>query len=110
MFGIGTTELILILVVALLVLGPQRLPEVMKLLGKVLSQFRKITDEVKKEIMDQEELGEIQESLKELGEVPRLMQKQMEKELEEMERLKKENREDESGTEETGEKGEKRED
>jgi len=80
----------------------------MKLLGKTLSQFRKITDEVKKEIMDQEELEEIQESLKEIGEVPRLVQKQMEKEIEEMERLKKEIGEDESGTEEKGEKEKER--
>ena len=45
MFGIGTTELILILVVALLVLGPKKLPEIARSLGRGMAEFRKASNE-----------------------------------------------------------------
>ncbi|WP_084301731.1 Sec-independent protein translocase protein TatB [Desulfonatronovibrio hydrogenovorans] len=50
MFGIGTTEIIVILVVALLVLGPKKLPEIAKSLGKTLAEFRRVTTDVKRTI------------------------------------------------------------
>lgn len=50
MFGIGFQELLLILVVALIVLGPQRLPEVAKSLGKFYREIKGSIDEVKDSI------------------------------------------------------------
>lgn len=50
MFGIGTWELVVILVLALILLGPAKLPEVAKSIGKGLASLRKSADEVKKEI------------------------------------------------------------
>lgn len=47
MFNIGGGELLLIAVLALLVLGPQRLPEMARSLGKVLREFRRHTDSVR---------------------------------------------------------------
>lgn len=47
MFNIGAGEAIVILVVALLVLGPQRLPEMARALGKFMREFRRQTDEVR---------------------------------------------------------------
>ncbi len=47
MLNIGPQELILILIVALVVVGPQRLPELGRTIGKTLREFRKIQDDVK---------------------------------------------------------------
>ncbi|GIW43579.1 MAG: sec-independent protein translocase protein TatA [Candidatus Binatia bacterium] len=50
MFGIGTPELLVILLVALIVLGPQRLPEIARALGKGLAELRKATSGVTQEL------------------------------------------------------------
>lgn len=47
MFGIGGMELIVILVIALLVLGPERLPEVARWLARVGRELRRAGDEVR---------------------------------------------------------------
>lgn len=47
MFGIGMQELIIIMVVALLVLGPSRLPQVARTLGKGMREFRKASDDLR---------------------------------------------------------------
>lgn len=50
MFGLGPTELIVIVVLALLVLGPQRIPEAASSLGKAIRGFRRATRELKDQI------------------------------------------------------------
>ncbi len=45
MFGIGSTELLVILVVALVILGPKSLPGIAKTLGKVMGEFRRVSTE-----------------------------------------------------------------
>ncbi|MGQ0669794.1 MAG: Sec-independent protein translocase subunit TatA/TatB [Actinomycetota bacterium] len=56
MFNIGPLELMLILIVALLVVGPKRLPEVGRSIGKGLREFRRAQDEVRQSLrMDLDE-------------------------------------------------------
>ena len=50
MFGIGITEIIIILIVALLVVGPKKLPELARTLGKGMAEFRKTADDFKESI------------------------------------------------------------
>jgi sec-independent protein translocase protein TatA len=50
MFNVGPTELMVILILALLVFGPKKLPEVAKSVGRGLSEFRRASDEVRDEI------------------------------------------------------------
>jgi TatA/E family protein of Tat protein translocase len=58
MFGsIGMPELILIFVVALLVFGPKKLPELGKSLGRGLAEFKKASDDLKRTIEDEIEQG-----------------------------------------------------
>ena len=45
MFGIGSTELLVILVVALLVLGPKNLPKIAHTLGRAMGEFRRVSTE-----------------------------------------------------------------
>lgn len=50
MFGLGITEILVVLIVALLVLGPEKLPEVARKLGKLSYQLRGALDEIKHEM------------------------------------------------------------
>ncbi len=62
MFGIGTPELLVILVVALIVLGPERLPEIARALGKGLAELRRATSGLTDELQNAKILleGEVQ--------------------------------------------------
>lgn len=49
MFGLGIPEIIIIAVILLLIFGGKRLPEIGKSLGRTVSEFRKITKDIRNE-------------------------------------------------------------
>jgi Tat protein translocase TatB subunit len=62
MFGIGMPELILIAVVALIVLGPKKLPDLAKSMGRAVREFRKATSELKETLQVDSELSEVKKA------------------------------------------------
>lgn len=62
MFGIGMPELILIAVVALIVLGPKKLPDLAKSMGRAVREFRKATSELKETLQVDSEFHEVKKA------------------------------------------------
>ena len=60
MFGIGMTELMVIFVIGLLVLGPKRLPELARSLGKGLAEFRRASNDLRRGFADVAEEAQIE--------------------------------------------------
>ncbi|MFA6384745.1 MAG: Sec-independent protein translocase protein TatB [Candidatus Omnitrophota bacterium] len=63
MFNVGMPELILIFIVALLVVGPKRLPDIARQLGKAIAQLKRASIDLK-EALEQEPPEEIKEEVR----------------------------------------------
>lgn len=50
MLGIGMQEIIIILIVALIIIGPKKLPDLAKALGRALGEFRRAADDLKENL------------------------------------------------------------
>ena len=67
MFGIGMPEMLVILALALIVIGPKKLPDLAKTLGRTMREFKKATSEFKETIQLEGELSEVKETFNDIG-------------------------------------------
>ena len=67
MFGIGMPELLLLLAIALIIIGPKKLPDLAKSLGRAMREFKKATNEFKETIQIDEDLSDVKKAFDGLG-------------------------------------------
>ncbi len=78
MFGTGMPEIILILAIALIVLGPKKLPEIAKALGRGIAEFKKATQDFKENLDVDDDLKEARDTIKDIkGDIRQTIQKSM---------------------------------
>lgn len=70
MFGLGIPELIIIFVIALIVFGPKKLPDLGKSIGRAMAEFKKASEEfqesVRTEMKEVEKTADVKEEMKQL--------------------------------------------
>ncbi len=67
MFGIGVPEMILILAIALIVIGPKKLPDLAKSMGRSIREFKKATTEFKESVGVDNELKDVKNTLDDMN-------------------------------------------
>jgi len=63
MFGLGMTELMVIMAIALVILGPSKLPDLAKALGRAMAEFKKATQEIKDSLDIDDDIREIRNDI-----------------------------------------------
>lgn len=66
MFGIGMPELLLLLAIALIVVGPKKLPELARALGRGFAEFKKATNELKESLETNTDFSDLKKSFDEV--------------------------------------------
>ncbi|PLX82492.1 MAG: twin-arginine translocase subunit TatB [Desulfuromonas sp.] len=69
MFGIGFPELLLILAIALIFIGPKKLPEIAKALGRGFAEFKRATDDFKQSLNEETQISQIRDQILEGGKI-----------------------------------------
>ncbi|ELV08919.1 twin-arginine translocase subunit TatB [Wohlfahrtiimonas chitiniclastica] len=65
MFGISFSEFLIVFIVALIVIGPQKLPETIRAVGSIVNKIRSFADQVKNEVSKEFETDELKRSIEE---------------------------------------------
>jgi len=68
MFGIGMPEILIILAVALIFIGPKKLPDLAKSLGRAIGEFKKATHEFKESIDINSDLKDVKDTFEDMNE------------------------------------------
>lgn len=67
MFGIGMPEMLLILAIALIVIGPKKIPDLAKSLGRAMREFKKATNDFKETIAIDEDLSDVKKAFDDIN-------------------------------------------
>ena len=67
MFGMGMPEIIVILIIALLVIGPKKLPELAKSLGRAIGEFKRATHDIRDAMNVDETVNEFKKPLTDIS-------------------------------------------
>jgi TatA/E family protein of Tat protein translocase len=67
MFGIGMPEMLLLLAIALVVIGPKKLPDLAKSLGRAMREFKKATNELKDTMQIDSELADVKNAFNDIS-------------------------------------------
>ncbi len=67
MFGIGMPEMLVILALALIIIGPKKLPDLAKSLGRAMREFKRATNEFKETIQLESEISEVKETFNDIS-------------------------------------------
>jgi len=67
MFGIGMPEMLVILALALIIIGPKKLPDLAKSLGRAMREFKRATNEFKETIQLDSEISEVKETFNDIS-------------------------------------------
>ena len=70
MFGMGMPEILLIMAVALIVIGPKKLPGLAKTIGRAMGEFRNATSDFKRSIDLDGDLQDVKDSMNGLKDIP----------------------------------------
>lgn len=85
MFDIGFTELLIIAVVALIVIGPERLPKVARTVGHLIGRMQRYVNDVKADISREMELDELRKLRSSMEETARSFEQSVQKGVRETE-------------------------
>jgi len=67
MFGVGTSELVIILIIALLILGPKEIPKVARTIGRGMRELQRAKDELKKNIeFEDDTIAEVKSDIRDI--------------------------------------------
>ncbi len=67
MFGMGMPEILLILAIALIVIGPKKLPELAKSMGRAIGEFRNATSDLKESMTIDTELKDVKKAFDDMN-------------------------------------------